>query len=191
MKFLKAIRKHTQFICLLLLFTLSLQLGYASNKLSLNARKYIGIVEKGKNRGKEIDQWNKEVGNPIGSSYCAAFGYRNLKETKARSPDIKSGLAVKYIIKSSISAKDVAKGYIKLNPLKSYIVVWQKGKTIHGHLAILDNVIDKNTIKTIEANTSSGAKGSQSNGDGVYDRIRQVETRNEYFRITYFTEVSY
>ncbi|MDE2127977.1 MAG: hypothetical protein KGJ62_15455 [Armatimonadetes bacterium] len=39
------------------------------------AERYVGIREipAGSNRGEHIDRWNREVGNPIGSPWCAAF----------------------------------------------------------------------------------------------------------------------
>lgn len=40
----------------------------------------------------------------------------------------------------------------------------------HIGICIKDNL--NGTITTIEGNTSSGVKGSQDNGDGVYQRIR-------------------
>jgi hypothetical protein len=39
---------------------------------------------------------------------------------------------------------------------------------------------------TIEGNTSSGTRGSQNDGDGVYQRNRSIYPLN-YFRITDFS----
>ena len=42
------------------------------------------------------------------------------------------------------------------------------------HVGIVERVLPKGIIQTIEGNTSSGERGSQSNGDGVYRRRRST-----------------
>ena len=161
-----------------------------ANRLAENASKYVGIKEEGNNRGAFVDMINRYVGNPLGAPYCAAFGYWNIKETNAIYPTVKSGLAVKYITNKSIKALAVAKGYIKLDSNKSYIGIYERGKTIHGHFIIVEKQINNNTIQTIEANTSSGVKGSQDDGDGIYRRTRKIRYQ-DYFKLVAFTEVKY
>lgn len=46
-------------------------------------------------------------------------------------------------------------------------------KTTTNHIGLIESV-SGNTLTTIEGNTSSGSAGSQSNGDGVYRRQRNV-----------------
>jgi hypothetical protein len=162
---------------------------YSLNVLANNAKKYIGILEVGNNRGAFIDKLNLTVGNKVGNPYCAAFGYYNLLETKATYPKIKSGLALNYKTGKSISAIDVAKGYAKLDSNQCYLVIWQNGNTIHGHLAIFVKQVNKNTLITIEANTSSGNYGSQSNGNGIFLRERKIVSGG--LHIIAFTPVYY
>lgn len=46
-------------------------------------------------------------------------------------------------------------------------------KTATNHIGIVESV-SGNTLTTIEGNTSAGTSGSQSNGDGVYRRKRNI-----------------
>ena len=71
-----------------------------------------------------------------------------------------------------------------------WIIVWRKGETIFGHAGFVVQEWKGATGKTWEANTSSGIRGSQSNGDGMYYRTRTIYPL-EYLRITHFTPVEY
>jgi hypothetical protein len=143
-----------------------------------SARKYIGVREKPDNRSADIDRWNRYVGNPLGSPYCAAFASSMIKQ-----PHIKSGAAVRLITKNAIKSDDVLKG-VKVEP--GWVVIWRKGNSFNGHAGIVVQW-DRKSGTTIEGNTSAG-KGSQSNGDGVFERQRKIEPFN-YFRITHFTPI--
>lgn len=52
------------------------------------------------------------------------------------------------------------------------------------HIALVEKV-NGNVLTTIEGNTSSGASGSQSNGDGVYRKQRNVSLVNGAYRPAY------
>lgn len=54
------------------------------------------------------------------------------------------------------------------------------------HIALVEKV-NGNVLTTIEGNTSSGASGSQSNGDGVYRKQRNVFLVNGAYRPAYDT----
>lgn len=149
------------------------------------ARKYVNYVEVPNNRGTFIDYINKRVHNPIGSPYCSAFVSFCVDSSKSN-PNLNTGLATKWITKTSVSALDVF--YNKKQIDSTYIVIWQKGKTIFGHVGFIEKVLSSNKFQTIEANTSSGVRGSQSDGGGIYRRVRSIEPFN-YFRIKAFTKV--
>lgn len=68
------------------------------------------------------------------------------------------------------------------------LVVWKRGDTWMGHIGIVREDWRGASGRTIEANTSSGNQGSQSDGDGIYRRTRTI-TPTAYFRITHFTLV--
>lgn len=54
-----------------------------------------------------------------------------------------------------------------------------------NHVGIVESVQSSSTIITIEGNTSSGASGSQANGDGVYRRTRSTKYVSRAYRPAY------
>ena len=148
---------------------------------SLNrAKGYLYVREQQPNRSYEIDLWNKYVKNPVASPYCAAF-ISFITDGKP----VKSGLA-----------RDHAKG--KFHTIgdvlrKKYVVksgdkaIWARGTTTKGHIGLVDTwKYDRGY--TVEANTSSGSKGSQFDGSGVYIKFRSIQPYN-FFRIIGFVEM--
>jgi hypothetical protein len=156
----------------------------------VKALSYVGEKETSPNRSKNIDTWNRFVGNKMGYPYCAAFGSYVFNESKVRVPKLRTGLARNFYTKSPLaySAGDVL---MKRKTVKSGDgVVWARGNTISGHFAIAAQNWIYKSGKTVEANTSSGLSGSQFDGDGVWVRIRTISPYS-YFRIIGFTGVSY
>ena len=147
-----------------------------------------GTVEKtGHNDGAKVEYIIHRGGGAKGSPYCAYFVTLCIDSAKVKEPKVRTGLARNFKLKSSIKASDVLSG--KSIVPKGTILVWEKGNTINGHTGfVLDWIKDKGF--TIEANTSSGNSGSQSDGGGIYIRERKIEPMN-YFRITSFTLVKY
>jgi hypothetical protein len=86
----------------------------------------------------------------------------------------------------TFTALDVINGKEKV--LEGDFGTYQKGTTISGHAIVVNADWKGISGETIEANTSSGTKGSQDNGDGVYKRIRKIEPFN-YFRLKWFTRI--
>jgi hypothetical protein len=153
------------------------------------AQGFVGTKELPGNRGRWIDRWNKGAGVSYGSPYCASFGKFCLDSAGALSPKIRSALATAWLRnKSTISAKDVYFG-MAVVPSGS-CVIWRNGETISGHFGFFVKWIKKNVLYTIEANTSSGLKGSQRDGNGVYNRTRTLSPF-AYFRIEGFVPVQY
>ncbi len=150
------------------------------------ARKYVGVKEKGQNRGKEIDEFNKFVGNPLGSPYCAAFVCYILNKANVKDPKIKTGLASKLKNKKSISALKIMLGLEKV--MNGDIIIWQKGDTKFGHAGFASEDWIKTAGMSIQANTFS--KFESRNGDGISEKIARIEPLN-YFRIVGFTRVIY
>lgn len=153
------------------------------------AQNFVGVKEIGNNRGLWIDRWNKRAGIGVGNPYCATFGKFCLDSAKAVTPTIRSPLATNWLRnKWPISAKDVYYGFNDV-PVGS-CVIWRNGETINGHFGFFVKWLGKNKLYTIEANTSSGIKGSQRDGNGVYNRER-VLSPFAYFRIEGFVPVTY
>lgn len=156
------------------------------------AKAYVGVVEKtGHNDGPVIEEIQKFAGLHKGDSYCAASVSKWNYEGNIDFPKIRTGLARNFIIKGhSISTEDVLLGRYK--PKSGDIIVWQKGNTIFGHVGLIKERNKNNTKEyvTIEANTSPGSGGSQSNGDGIWIRKRYLNPTG-YFRVTHITPIKY
>lgn len=143
----------------------------------------------GHNDGPEVESFLKSVGRKKGDSWCAAFVSYCLIIGNVKEPTIRSGLARAFKRSNNlIDANDVLRGIKKIPP--GSIVGWEKGNTIFGHIGFVLTGWNKQYGITIEGNTSSGVKGSQSDGDGVYIRSRSIQPAN-YFRIKWFVLVTY
>ena len=152
------------------------------------AESYVGVVEKtGKNDGAVIEYIIKKGGGHKGNPYCAFFVTHCIDSAKVKYPKVRTGLASNFILKRSIKAQDVLLG--KYQPSYGDIVVWRRGNTIYGHVGFI-RYWNGDVGHTIEANTSKGVRGSQSDGNGIWRRTRKIEPLN-YFRITHFTPVEY
>lgn len=149
------------------------------------AKQYLYVREIKPNRSPEIDAWNRYVGNPLGAQYCSAFVSYVAGHSDA-TLKIKSGLARRWFIKTTIRAGQVLIKKMVIPP--NYVVIWARGNTIYGHAAITTAYWIRGKGMTIEANTSSGVKGSQHDGTGVFERYRKIEPYN-YFRIIGFTQL--
>jgi CHAP domain len=154
------------------------------------AKSYVGVRElTGNNDGVEIEKFLSSVGLKKGNAWCAAFISYCLEVNNIKVPSVRSGLARHFQSKVNkkyiVDAKLVLRG--KKIP-KGSLVIWQKGVTVFGHVGMVQTNWIGQYGKTIEGNTSSGKKGSQSDGDGVYERDRKISPLN-YFRIRWFTLV--
>jgi len=69
---------------------------------------------------------------------------------------------------------------------KGSAVVWEKKKSISGHVGFVLEDWKGKSGKTVEANTGAGEAGSQRDGDGVYPRTREIQAMG-HFKITSFT----
>ncbi len=177
--------RYSFLVCVLLLLLL---LSIVSGQKHLDiAQTFVGTKEAtGKNDGPEVEMFLKSVGRNKGDSWCSAFVSYCLATASVKEPKIRSGLARAFKkSKGLINANDVLRGIKKVYP--GSIVGWEKGNTVFGHIGIVMDWQKKYGI-TIEGNTSSGEKGSQSNGDGVYIRSRSIQPAN-YFRIRWFVPV--
>jgi hypothetical protein len=163
---------------------------YAAQSASYHvdvAQRYVGLREYANNRGDVIDTWNKYVGSPVGSPYCAAFVSYCIGNGNVKEPRIRTGLATRFIIPArSIRAEFVLSGQRTVRD--GSIVIWRKGNTMFGHVGFVEKQMQRNQFSTIEANTNSGDRGSQRDGNGVYRRVRVIQPFS-VFRITHFTEV--
>jgi len=182
--------RYSFWVFVLLLLVLLPGLNQAQNTPLLyldTAFSYIGIKEAtGHNDGVEVERFLKSVGRKKGDSGCAAFVSYCLTVTNHPFP-VRSGLARSFVTKKSILATKVLQGQKQVET--GDLIIWQNGNTISGHIGFVILVKDKKYI-TIEGNTSSGQKGAQADGDGVYIKTRTIQPYN-YFRVKWFTRINY
>lgn len=151
------------------------------------AKSYKYVREKtGNNDGKEVEMFLRYTGLNKGNPWCAAFVSYCLGKANVKSPLIISASARRFITDQSIPASKVLSGQYKLKG--GELVIWQRGNGWQGHIGITIHQIANNKVYTIEGNTSSGEKGSQFDGGGVYERTRMI-LPTSYFKIIYFTPV--
>ncbi len=162
--------------------------AFSQTALIDTAKRYVGIKEAtGHNDGYFIEKFLKSVGRKKGDSYCAAFVSYCLDKSFAKYPKVRSGLARAFKLPGYIKAMDVFYG---ARVPGGYLVGFENIGTWSGHIEILRAASQGSTLYTIGANTSNGLKGSQSDGNGIYERTRKVCPYGQ-FRITWFTKVSY
>jgi hypothetical protein len=128
----------------------------------------IGYTESpaGSNRTK----FAKEAGHANGQPWCATFIVAKAKaegvtlpSTSAYTPSLAQGF------------KEAKAWY--LIPKPGDLVFYDFPDSVHRiqHVGVVEKVLNGDTIQTIEGNTARGSGGSQSNGGGVYRRIRNTQ----------------
>jgi hypothetical protein len=140
------------------------------------ARAYIGKLEKPNNSGFQDAEFEKEMISlgewAKGYSWCACFATMCFRKAYPDRSD-KLKLTFDPSTRKTLDNFRAAKYTISVSPVKEALVIWgdYEGSklTYMGHAGIVSEVIDKNTFKSIEGNTSGG--GSR-NGDRVWEHLR-------------------
>lgn len=167
-----------RYLWLLLLCLFWQQQCWSDNRVVEEATRWLWVRESGRNAGREVEMFQRSVGLGAGAPWCAAFVSYVLDAAKAREPRVRSGLAQKFIVKGSVPAKQVAKGYRRVEP--GWLVVWKRGDSYGGHVGIVERW-NRNDGETIEGNVREGKE------EGVF-RKRRAITDGQWFRITHFTK---
>lgn len=150
-----------------------------------SALTFVGLREThGNNRSPIIDRWNRAVGAPLGSPYCASAVSAWLQLAHISRPRLRSASSRAFtrITDSEVfTALQILRGEAKV--LKGDIVVWVRAGG--GHIGIAYADWKGATGKVIEANTSPpSGDGSQWNGDGIWVKSRRISPYTA-FRITH------
>lgn len=182
MKLLDRILLPTLFI--LLLISSPRLYASRSHETYKIAKGFVGVREEGNNKGYWVERFLASCGLRGGAQWCATFVNFCLDSAGVKGlPNTRSGLARNFITKNkTISAKKVLETNMELPA--GTIIVWRRGTTPFGHAGLVE-IWKGRSGTTIEGNTSSGERGSQNDGDGVYRRRRTINPTN-YFRITDF-----
>ena len=142
------------------------------------AKSQIGVVEKTNRNDGEVDKYLKVVG--LGGTrepYCAAGLSWSFLEGA-----FFIGKDKKYIPFPMTAGSQVVYNHAKKNgkidktntTQKYDFFVWRQKNSTKGHIGMIDSVMVKGWVKTIEFNTSEGNVGSQRDGGGVWLRKRNL-----------------
>lgn len=151
-------------------------MSYVNDVIAV-ARKELGVTEVGfSNSGPRVNQYLASVGLGPGQPWCAAFVHWACDQ--ARVPESTwDGLTNKAYC-PSIESWARSKGILHTTPERGDFMLLQMHDNegqYSGHIGIVE-AVDNGNVHTIEGNTSAqGSGGSDSNGGGVYSRIRPVE----------------
>jgi hypothetical protein len=179
-----SVRTLSLTLCILALISSPLRSASLSPKVLAIAKGFIGTKEEGNNGGYWVARFQRSTRSPKGAQWCASFVNFCLDSAGVKGlPFTGSGLARHFATRNkTIKATEVIAKNMELPP--GTIIVWRRGTTPFGHAGIVDKWKGRRGT-TVEGNTSSGLRGSQHDGDGVWARSRVINPTN-YFRITDF-----
>jgi len=137
-----------------------------------------GVHEVGfNNRGKRVEQYQRADGLPgTGYSWCMSFVQWCYLKANHPLPNLTAsvGLFLNY-------ARKV--GWVVQKPARGDLICFNfDADNWPDHVGFVVRVMPL-SILTVEGNTSPSAKGSQSDGGGVYTRVRRKSSRNAYVRV--------
>lgn len=137
----------------------------------------IGVKEKtGRNDGDKVEQYLKSVGLGTGHPYCAAGQYwcfwsacKDLNLPFAAIPIHRTGSTVKMYNEGIRRGRKVVP-----KPKNNDLIFWRRPNEWRGHVERIIEVKRAGWVVTVGFNTSSGRRGSQDDGGGVFERRRNI-----------------
>ena len=141
----------------------------------------LGIREVGgNNHGPWVKKFLAAVGLPEGYAWCDAFQSFEMEGVAGHKLPIESAS----VGQTYATAKQL--GWVVTKPARGDLVCYDfdGDGAFDDHIGLVVNVISLGpmlTLETVEGNTSSGAAGSQGDGDGVFLRRRVVSARSAGF----------
>lgn len=144
-----------------------------------------GIRETGDNRGRFVEMIQYTVGLKPGDSWCMAAA-----QTAVRFVELYKGIISSLpvgghcltVLKNSPPTNQVQKTD---KPRPGDLIVYQYGDTSNGHVEGIVSIYQEKFAFTMGGNTSSGP-GVNSNGDGVFYRMRSLRVPGGDMRIAGF-----
>lgn len=135
------------------------------NQVLRRAASYIGYVEQGNNI---TEFWARQKPEWQGGAWCGTFVVDTLEQcgnTLLKTVDLPY-----YTPAMEKWARATGRWKASRNCKPGDVLIFGKGKAVHT--GFLEKQLGRNYVQTIEGNTSSGNGGSQTNGGGVYRRVR-------------------
>lgn len=149
---------------------MSKKVGTAEDLLEW-ARKQIGTVEKPPNSNQiKYATWARIPGQP----YCAAFVSQGFAITGIGMEDDDPYDEWFYVYTPTGAQifRNAGRWFTDISKARPGDVVFFANTTRICHTGVVEKNLGGGKLQTIEANTSSGAAGSQADGGGVYRRVR-------------------
>lgn len=135
-----------------------------------------------------MDEANRYCGVPLGSSYCASAAELANHKGRVIKPILRTAWARGHFVKGySYTMMDVMAGRYHPQPGDDLVF----GRKSGGHLAKIRLYLGQEGFSTVEANTSSGKRGSQYNGDGIWTRHREYQPLNRSFYMIGITPINW
>ena len=142
----------------------------------LLANTLVGTKEERPNRGQVIDEIQRSLGF-IGLPYCVIFCLYCYKQSFERNNfefNLLKTASSQTLFEWAKKKEAVYSDPQMIKP--GDIAIWRKWKLWQGHAGLITSYLlvhnEKKLFNTIEGNTSNSNYGSQSDGDGIYRRIR-------------------
>ncbi len=137
----------------------------------------VGVKEKtGRNDGRKVESYLRSVGLVKGNPYCAAGQYwcfyssaTVLEMTNKSIPIYRTGSTVT-MFNEAMKIGQKSNPY----PIIDDLMFWRRPNEWRGHVERIIEVKKAGWVVTVGFNTSSGDKGSQYDGGGVYLRKRNI-----------------
>lgn len=176
-----------------------MQDGFYSIKCSMlvkEAEKWVGVKERGHNKGPEVEMFQKEVdGKAQGEPWCMSFVQfcinqvdRDFKKTY---PDANRYPNWLYKTEHCLNCwnRTATEARINHDLHPGSVIIWQHFKnnkaTSAGHVGIIRKVLANGDVETIEGNTKHRSGSVVREGDGVFIMKRRLSYSGS-FRIKGF-----
>lgn len=140
------------------------------------AASQIGYRERGNNRTK----YHPDMGLGYGQPWCACFTSWVLWKAGFSKAELKSMLGSNLFLVYGIMNHIKKRGMWKSSPRPGDLAIFT-----YSHIEIVEKVLSNGKIQTIGGNTTSGSRGSQNNGDGVWRKVRDRKSIRGFVRIPY------
>jgi hypothetical protein len=143
------------------------------------ARSQVGVREAtGRNDGKQVEAYLRSVGLTKGNPWCMALPYWSFRQVTTTPPIKRSGL-VRAVWNDA--RQQATSAVFRVPPAGKLdwsengdLLIWGFLTSTSGHVEWQHSRHAGGWVTTVAGNTSSGTAGSQRDGDGVYNRRRNI-----------------
>lgn len=137
----------------------------------------VGTVEKTGNNDGEVEKYLKVVGLGKGFPYCAAGISWSYLQASLFFDSSRTFIPFPLTAGSQVIYDYAVKNGNKADtwkPVHGDFSIWRKRDSYQGHIAIIDSVMTKGWVTTVEFNTSGTSHGNQRDGGGVWRKKRNL-----------------